>query len=326
MVSIIVPVYNVESYLEECIQSIVNQTYKDWECILINDGSTDRSRYICDTWAEKDDRIKVIHQSNQGVSTARNIGIQHAVGEFITFIDSDDWIENDYLYSFIKALQNNHSDLVVSGLIHNYNNGNTKTYRPQISDYFELNSININYFVSLNKMHFLYPPYVKLYKTQLIKEHNINFNPKYSYGEDLLFNYDYLEHVNTITCIDKAYYHYRIIGNNTLSSKLRQNQFETDYEQWQVLQSFYQRKDLWNKEAKELLYQRLWGIVYDGLFLFPKLKSANYQYIQNILSIKEINELASYKEIFPCKTWIKQAVLNRLSILFYLFFKIKSFK
>ena len=326
MVSIIVPVYNVESYLDECIQSIVNQTYQNWECILINDGSMDNSEHICDTWVEKDNRIHVIHQSNQGVSAARNTGIQHAKGEYITFIDSDDWIEKNYLYSFIEALQNNQSDLIVSGLIHNYNNGETKIYTPQSPESFNLNWQNINSFVSLNKIHLLYPPYVKLYKAQLIKKYNIRFNKQYSYGEDLLFNYDYLEHVNTITCIDKAYYHYRIIGNNTLSSKLRHDQFETDYAQWKVLQSFYQRKNLWNEEAKELLYQRLWGIVYDGLFLYPKLKSANYQYIQNILSTKEINELASYKEMFPCKTWIKQAILNRLSILFYLFFKIQSIK
>ena len=175
-------------------------------------------------------------------------------------------------------------------------------------------------------MHLLYPPYIKLYKAQLIKEHNINFNKQYSYGEDLLFNYDYLEHVNTITCINKAYYHYRIIGNNTLSSKLRQDQFETDYAQWKVLHSFYQRKDLWNKEAKELLYQRLWGIIYDGLFLFPKLKNPSFKHVQQILSIPEIKELKQYKDIFPCKAWIKQAILSRLTLLFYLIFKLKLIK
>lgn len=323
MVSIIVPVYNVESYLDECIQSIVSQTYKDWECILIDDGSTDKSGYICDTWAEKEIRIYVIHQTNQGVSVTRNTGIQHAKGEYITFIDSDDWIDSDYLEALNAAMQNYHADLVVSGLIHNYYNGKIKTYIPQSIPSFNLNIQNISYFVSLNKMHLLYPPYIKLYKTCIIKEHKIEFNKQYSFGEDLLFNYDYLNHVKTITCINKASYHYRIIGCNTLSSKLRQDQFETDYAQWKVLQSFYQRKDLWTKEAKKLLYQRLWGIVYDGLFLYPKLKCASYQYIKNILSIDEIEELKKYKDVFPCKTWIKQAILQRRSLLFYLLFKFK---
>lgn len=323
MVSIIVPVYNVESYLDECIQSIVSQTYKDWECILIDDGSTDKSGYICDTWAEKEIRIHVIHQSNQGVSVTRNIGIQHAKGEYITFIDSDDWIDNDYLTTLIEYFHQSTSDLCVSGIIQHFNNCTKLIYTPTNQKTFCLNSDNIHHFIDLNRKYLLYGPTANLYRSQIIQKYNINFNTDLSFGEDLLFNYDYLNHVKTITCINKAFYHYRIIGSNTLSSKLRQDQFETDFAQWKVLQSFYQRKDLWTKEAKELLYQRLWGIVYDGLFLYPQLKSASYQYIKNILSIDEIGELKKYKDVFPCKTWIKQAILQRRSLLFYLLFKFK---
>lgn len=326
MVSIIVPVYNVESYLDECIQSIITQTYKDWECILINDGSIDKSGDICDQWTKKDYRIKVIHQSNQGVSAARNRGLKHAHGEFITFIDSDDWIENNYLNVIVKHLYHNPSELYVSGIIQNFNDGTKHTYIPTNQVSFRLKSENIHHFVDLNRSYLLYGPTANLYQGKIIREHNIRFRTNISYGEDLLFNYDYLEHVKTITCIDKAYYHYRIIGNNTLSSKFRQDQFETDYAQWQVVLSFYQRKNLWNKEAKELLYQRLWGIIYDGLFLFPKLKNPSYKYIQQILSIPEIKELKQYKDIYPCKAWIKQTILSRLTFLFYLIFKFKLIK
>lgn len=324
MVSIIVPVYNVEPYLNECIQSIVSQTYKDWECILINDGSTDRSGEICDQWVNKDERIKVIHQFNQGVSTARNTGILHAKGEFIAFVDSDDWVEKDYLTTFTRHLSQHSSDLCVSGIIQDFKDGTNQTYTPNNQISFCLSSENVQHFIDLNRKYLLYGPTANLYRKSIIQEHNIRFRTDLSYGEDLLFNYEYLEHVKNITCIDKAYYHYRIIGSNTLSSKLRQDQFETDYTQWKVLQSFYQRKELWNKEAKELLYQRLWGIIYDGLFLFPKLKNANYQYIKQILSIPEIQDLKSYKDLFSCKAWIKQAILNKISLLFYFFFKIKS--
>ena len=326
MISIIVPVYNVEAYLDECIQSIVSQSYTNWECILINDGSTDKSGEICDTWSNKDYRIQVIHQSNQGVSTARNTGIQYAKGEFITFIDSDDWIEKDYLTNLIVTASLNPSDLCVSGIIQNLNNGTCFIYKPSHQISFNLNAENNHYFIDLNQKYLLYGPTANLYRTQIIQEHQIKFNTDISYGEDLLFNYEYLEHVDTIACINQASYHYRIIGSNTLSSKLRPNQFDTDYAQWKILQSFYQRKGLWNKEAKELLYQRLWGVVYDGLFLFPKLKNANYPYIRKILSIKEITDLGQFKEKFSCKTWIKQAILNRQSLLFYLFFKIKAIK
>ena len=94
-ISIIVPVYNVEQYLSKCIDSILNQTFKDFELILINDGSTDKSGDICDFYKQKDKRIKVIHKNNEGVAKTRNVGIANANAEYIGFIDSDDWIEND---------------------------------------------------------------------------------------------------------------------------------------------------------------------------------------------------------------------------------------
>ena len=104
LVSVIVPVYNVETYLEECIKSIVNQTYKNLELILIDDGSTDSSGEQCDSWAEIDNRIKVIHKENGGLSTARNAGLDVAKGEYICFIDSDDFVTENYLESFINAI------------------------------------------------------------------------------------------------------------------------------------------------------------------------------------------------------------------------------
>ena len=94
LISVILPVYNVQQYLEKCIESVVNQTYKNLEIILIDDGSTDMSGKICDEFAEKDGRIKVIHSKNGGVSAARNIGLDIATGEYIGFVDSDDWIES----------------------------------------------------------------------------------------------------------------------------------------------------------------------------------------------------------------------------------------
>ena len=324
MISIIVPVYNVEKYLDECIQSIVSQSYTDWECILIDDGSTDKSGDICDQWTKQDQRIKVIHQKNQGVSIARNQGIDKAKGEYITFIDSDDWVDSEYLQTLFQPTLKQPTDLVVAGLVHNYNNGSTKTYSSCFTGNFELNFHQADYFIELNKCNLLYPPYIKLYKTELIKKHKIKFNHEYSYGEDLLFNYQYLEHVNTIACINQAHYHYRILGIGTLSSTIRHNQFEIDYEQWKVLQSFYQQKGLWNQDAKNYLYNRLWGIIYDGIFLYPKLKGVGIKYIRNILSIPEIKQLKQYKELYPCSSWIKRCILKRQSLLFYLFIKLKK--
>lgn len=104
LISIIVPVYNVEKYLDQCIKSIVNQTYKNLEIILVDDGSSDNSPHICDEWAKKDNRIKVIHKENSGVSAARNVGLDKAAGEYIGFIDSDDYIEKDMYSTMLCAI------------------------------------------------------------------------------------------------------------------------------------------------------------------------------------------------------------------------------
>ena len=113
MISVIIPVYNVECYLDECIQSVVDQTYSDWECIIVDDGSTDESGDICDEWVKKDKRIRVVHQENRGVSRARNRGIEEAKGEYIVFVDSDDTIGVEHLCQLANAED---ADLVVSGI------------------------------------------------------------------------------------------------------------------------------------------------------------------------------------------------------------------
>ena len=107
MISVIVPVYNAAPYLDQCIESIVKQTYTDWECILINDGSTDKSGEICDKWGKFDSRFRIIHQINQGVSATRNRGIKESKGEYIVFIDSDDWVSPNYLKDMININEMN---------------------------------------------------------------------------------------------------------------------------------------------------------------------------------------------------------------------------
>lgn len=123
MVSIIVPVYKVEDYLERCIRSIVNQTYKEIEIIIINDGSPDKCPEICDKWAEEDKRIKVIHKKNGGLSDARNAGMQIASGEYIAFVDSDDWISPFYLEYLIKAIVDSKCDIVECDIIRTQETG-----------------------------------------------------------------------------------------------------------------------------------------------------------------------------------------------------------
>ena len=119
--SIIVPVYNVEQYLENCINSVLNQSYRNFQLILVDDGSKDSSGEICDRFAQKDSRVKVMHKQNAGVSGARNTGIEIATGQFICFIDSDDWIESDYLQKIVDEIYD--FDILFFGSVWHYEYG-----------------------------------------------------------------------------------------------------------------------------------------------------------------------------------------------------------
>lgn len=113
-VSIIIPVYNVEPYLRQCLDSVLGQTFKNFEVLLVNDGSTDNSGFICQEYVEKDNRVRYFEKENGGVSSARNFGIKHSRGEYITFIDSDDWVEPNYLEIFYKTIKEKDADIVVT--------------------------------------------------------------------------------------------------------------------------------------------------------------------------------------------------------------------
>lgn len=320
MISIVIPVYNVRPYLDECLGSVLSQSCTHFECILVDDGSTDGSGELCDAWAAKDVRFRVIHQPNSGVSAARNRGMEQAQGEYICFIDSDDWIESNYLATLERQAESSKADLIVCGLTHEFKNGKKTEYKPAQTRTFHLDKNNSTLFVRLNEQNLFYGPYTKLYKTIIIRQHHIMFNPKISYGEDLLFNYQYLEYVEMLACIDRSLYHYRILEGGTLSSKFRADMFYTDYTQWKVLRSFYEMHELFSSEAQIYLFKRLWGIIYEGIFLYPKLRQKNLSYLQNILSIPEIAELKTFSICYPCSKWIKKVILRRAALVFYIYF------
>lgn len=322
MISIIIPVYNTSAYLDKCIESVVNQTFTDWECILVDDGSTDQSGNICDEWEERESRIKVIHQNNSGVSVARNHGLSIAKGEFITFVDSDDWLDIDYLESLFSLLIKTGADLVLCGMIMEYSSGVQEMYIPTSEEVFDLSSDNTDKFIALNDKFLFYPPYLKLFNRRIITDNSISFDKNYSYGEDLLFNFQYLRYVQRIATLSNAKYHYRVFSSNSLSKRVRLDQFEVDYNQWQVLKCFYESKGMWNDSSKHLLYKRLWGTIYDGIFIFPSLPNRSFTYLKRILSIPEIYELRVYQGLFKCSNWIKQTIIMRSAFIFYCYFSL----
>jgi len=321
LISIIIPVFNAEKHLERCLSSVINQTYTIWACLLIDDGSTDGSSELCDEWEAKDERIKAIHQPNQGVSVARNKGIDKANGEWICFIDSDDWVEPNFLKTLLSEAKG--TDIVLSGQVREYPDNKTVVYQPERTEVFSLDAEHANAFVELNRRFLLYAPHEKLYRADIIKNYSVSFPPGCQYGEDLIFNYQYLVHVRTISTIATAKYHYRM-SSNTLSTAFRPHQFDEDYEQWLIVKKFFEKHQLLTYQAEAYLYQRLWGIVYDGIFLYPKLSQTGRGYLKKILNIPEISKLRNYKNVFSCACWIKAAILFKSHISFYCYFRYKA--
>lgn len=322
MISIIIPIYNSAPFLNKCLESIEKQNTQTWECIMVNDGSTDNSSEICYSWTEKDERFKLINQLNKGVSAARNIGIENAKGDWITFVDADDWLESNYL-SVMADITTTKVDLVVSGQIREFDNGKNLIYKPNRTETFTICPNKANQFNELNLKSLLYAPHEKLFKSDVIKKNNLDFQVGCSYGEDLQFVYAYLEHVKTIGTVNQALYHYRIANSGTLSTKFRDNQFSEDYRQWEIVYNFYDNHGLLNESSNQYLAKRLWGIVYDGIFLYPNLNKPPKDYIKNILSIPKIKFLKKYHFVFTTARWIKWSILNRLSFVFNLYFSHK---
>jgi glycosyltransferase len=199
LISIIIPVYNSEKTLNRCVNSILNQTFMDWELLLVDDGSTDKSGKICDQYALKDFRIQVFHKKNGGVSSARNTGLDYAIGSWITFVDSDDFIDATFLDTLIR-LQS--SDLCISGI--QFINNETILLPPEeyikIENVAELDNL-------LNKLYFT-APWGKVYKNEIIQKNNIRFNINLKIGEDTDFVLKYLLYINDIRLISKPLYHF----------------------------------------------------------------------------------------------------------------------
>lgn len=211
IISVVVPVYNVEKYVRKCIQSILDQTFKNFELILVDDGSTDNSGKICDEFLKKDKRISVIHKKNGGLSDARNVGIDNSTGEYITFIDSDDFIEKNYLQIHYDLIKKYDSNLVISS----YTNFNEGTEPNEVL--LNINSDIISKEDCYKKM-FLQDTIdvsatAKLYKTNIFKDNKIYY-PKGKPYEDIQIIDKIVENSKNIVMTDyKGYYYLQRSGS-----------------------------------------------------------------------------------------------------------------
>ncbi len=200
-ISVIVPVYNTEKYLHRSIDSILTQTFTDFELLLIDDGSTDTSSVICDEYAAKDNRVRVFHKVNGGVSSARNLGIEQSYGEWIVFVDSDDWVETHYLnvlfqdgkYDFVTSYWRLINDEIFTSI------------PPKEGEYKGASGIRKFLDLNIGRISF---PVCRLYRKSIILEQRLYFNDKIHCCEDALFNITYLQYINSIKQVSDIVYNY----------------------------------------------------------------------------------------------------------------------
>ena len=201
MVSVIVPIYNSEKYLKRCVDSILSQTFSDFELLLVDDGSTDGSGSICDEYSVKDSRVRVFHKENGGVSSARNLGLDNARGEWITFVDSDDYLEKSFLAELSEFED---VDFVISGGRF-INKG--RNYAPQSISKMKVED-DLPFMDEQLMQIYLRTPWAKLYKHSIILQNNLRFDSCLYIGEDTEFNLRYMQSVECVGFSSEALYCY----------------------------------------------------------------------------------------------------------------------
>lgn len=235
LISIIIPIYNAEQYLKDCLDSIINQSLKNYEVIMIDDGSKDNSKLIAKEYVELYNRVRYIYQENKGVSEARNRGIAEARGKYITFVDADDWIEPDMYEIMCNQLESNNSEMVMCNFIKEYEDKSKNEVEELpfegIKGFDDNDSIISNLIKnmigtkSLNSKSIMASVWRMVFKRDFIEVNNIRFDKNIIIGEDMIFCIGYLKKCKSIIVLDKVLYHYRILQSSAMS-RYRENHWE----------------------------------------------------------------------------------------------------
>lgn len=298
-VSVIIPVYKAEKYLEKCVRSVLNQTFHDLEVILVDDGSPDSSGQICEEYAKKDSRIKVIHQKNAGVAVARNVGLDLAAGEYITFVDSDDYIRPQMYEEMLKCAQNNHCDLVMCDCMKVYSDGRKVMYSHNIrGGFYNEEQLHLEYYPHLLIMPSIeYPAtisnWVCMFKN--IGQRMPRYEVGIRYSEDWLFGCQMMLQVNSLYYLKgQAYYIYNCSNQSSATHTFAADKWD-DYK---VLYSRFQEEFGKNEiyDFSDQLDKVLLFFVYNATGEILETKALSYQ--QKIKAVKNILQEEIVREMF----------------------------
>ena len=245
-ISVLIPAYNVERFLSKCLESVLSQTFKDFEVILIDDGSSDATRKICDEYANKDSRIKVFHQKNQGISATRNMCLQYASGKYIQFVDSDDWIETEMFQKMYEEAENHQADVVGCDFIRETQKG-----AVFVDSFYE----NKEKFV----LGCLQNGWAVLWKIMirksLVVENGIAFPKEINGGEDFVFVMKTLECASKVVCVRGYFYHYNQLNESSFITNPSYEKLIEQYKATELVSDFFRQKGTY--DSRILNYRKV---------------------------------------------------------------------
>lgn len=337
-VSIILPIYNVEKFLDTCIQSVINQTLEDIEIILVNDGSTDNSLSICYKYQKKDKRIKVINKTNGGVSSARNRGIQEANGTYIGFVDSDDWIEPEMYEKLYAKIDDINADVGMCNYVVDNNGKSTLKAldtdaevfeKKDIVDYLIPNMIGQDSFNS-KQQNVMGSVCRLIIKRKFIVDNKLMFKTDLALMEDLIFCVEAFLKVDILSLVNGGYYHYVTNDNSALTS-YRPNTIEERLEIHDYLRNLFEKESIYNKYRLRMNYR------YIKMFIIsisnemrndnPKSSKEKLNTIKILCQNKKLKELLRELDVKRYSTTTKillNAIENERNYFLYLYYKIKN--
>lgn len=287
-ISIIVPVYNVELYLEKCVDSILAQTFTDFQLILVNDGSTDNSGEICNDFARRDDRILAIHRGNEGVSSAKNIGLNLARSEYIIFVDADDWIERPMLDILYTSMVLNSVELAVSGTIVDYISclNKSKIYQCDLEGRYNLyNGCDI--FSELSNNNLLNFCHGKMFKKSIIDQMHLRFLENVTLAEDTLFLISYLQNSCNIYMNRGNFYHYVQHSSSSLAYKYRSDKYEILTKIIGEFKNLFVKFNVYNGKLEGYLMDR-YGVIVIGTIRDFSRKECKLSFVGRVKYLRYI--------------------------------------
>lgn len=321
-ISVIIPMFNAEKTIEQCINSILLQSYNDFELILINDGSNDNTLDICKRFAEVDKRIKLFDQNNKGVSFSRNLGLENAEGKYIAYVDADDTVEKEYLLNLVNMIEQDQSDMVVACYNKISRNGR-QVVKYGFNDLYKFDDFTV--IEKLSSLLLLATPWGKLFIKDKIK---FKFRTDISLGEDVCFVLDYMSLIDSMSILDMALYNYRIdIKADSLSKKYHKNLADVvkfvDQSKERFLNSHFNE----SKQAK--LFRKI-SLEDDALLMISKVYSTRTSLIEakrttidvlNLLNIHIGFKIIQNKKLKLC--WLLKKL--NLLVLLKLVYTIKRY-